>query len=92
MTLKDRIDATEWSDVEQEGYANLVARGRDEPGSHDIIMAAAATLLGDDGADIFELSRRSREIVDLALAIQAERVRPPTVRPVRLTIVGGRDA
>ncbi len=92
MSLTDRIDCAEWSEEARVWFAECVSQAIADPDCFDLQLAIVAALIGHDGAALPELLCRAREIVDLAVAMQAERGRGANPGPSRLTVVGGRDA
>lgn len=95
LSLIERIDATDWAEEDIRFLERLIGSARCDQRSHDLLMVACAHLIGGDDAELLTLRRRGREIVDLTLAVQAERARPAERRlqagRVRLAVVGGRD-
>lgn len=96
MSLTERFDRLMDDDDACRAWAvhtlDLVER---DPLAMDLLMGTVATALAATGADLMTLRRRTREIVDLAVLIQAEGVAQPPARPAgrpSLTVVGGRDA
>lgn len=97
MTLTDRVNETDWSDADMALFKRHVESAAFDPMSRDLLLAITAAVIGYDDADLMTLRRRARELVDLAILMQAERAgksAAPPAKPTcgpRLTVVGGRD-
>lgn len=91
MSLIERIDNADWPEDARLWFAETVARCQTHPQDRDLFLAATAAILGSDGADIFALRLRAREIVDLAQMMQTESTGIPAPGRPQLTVVGGRD-
>lgn len=97
MTLYERVNDRDWSDADMAWFKRHVESAAICPLSRDLILATTAAIIGHDDADLLTLRRRARELVDLAVMMQAERATPGAARPVqtasppRLSVVGGRD-
>lgn len=98
MTLTDRVNQTDWSEQDMALFKRQVECAAIDPLSRDLLLAITAAVIGYDGADLMTIRRRGRELVDLAVLMQAERAQVDAVTPARppgqpvLTIVGGSDA
>lgn len=96
MSLYERVNETDWSDEDMAWFKRHVESAAICPLSRDLILATTAAIIGHDDADLLTLRRRARELVDLAVMMQAERATPesadrPAAAPPRLSVVGGRD-
>lgn len=98
MTLAERVNATDWSDEDMAWFKRHVESAAFDPVSRDLLLAVTAAIIGHDDACLMTLHNRTRELVDLAVLMQAERAASSVARPVRpagsprlSVVVGGRD-